>query len=141
MGLSEDQFFDCTPVYFMRRRRAWLQNRNGMEEARFIAFHVMKAGGYKVRRLTDIVKFPWDVVVRRVHLEAWDSPAMKQFDEEADRALAVLNPAAYEKYMAGKKARAESGGDPVIDRQEALQTTSGSLNQDDRLTISDELTI
>lgn len=73
-----------------------------------MAFHVLKAGGFKVRRLTQIAKFPWDVFAPSVKLEAWDSPAMKKFDEEADRALAVLNPEAYAKYMEGKKARAEA---------------------------------
>lgn len=109
--MAEADFWDCTPTYFMRRRRAWLQNRNGMEEARFIAYHVMKAGGYKVRRLTAIARFPWDVVTPSVQLEAWDSPAMIEFSEAADRALAVLNPEVYAKYMEGKKARAKSPGD------------------------------
>lgn len=105
MGMSEAEFFDCTPCYFMRRRRAFLDNRNGMEEARFVAFYVMKAAGAKIRRLTQIVRFPWDVVTPSVQLEAWDSPAMIEFSEAADRALAVLNPEAYAKYMEGKKAR------------------------------------
>ena len=137
MGMMEQDFWDCTPRYFMRRRQAWLQDRMGMERARFIAYHVMKAGGYKVRRITDIIKFPWDVVVRLVKLEAWDSEAMKKFDEEADRALAVLNPEAYAKYMDGKKARESA----VIDRHSSLQTISGSLNQDDRMTINEQLTL
>lgn len=139
MGMMEQDFWDCTPRYFMRRRQAWLQDRMGMERARFIAYHVMKAGGYKVRRLTQIVKFPWDVVVRNVLLEPWDSEGMKKFDEEADRALAVLNPKAYEEYMAGKKAREQ--GHSVIDRHSSLQTISGSLNQDDGMAINDQLTL
>lgn len=94
-----------TPRYFAARVKAFLENRHGMEEARFVAYHVMKAAGFKIRRLTQIAKFPWDVVVPSVKLEAWDSPAMKKFDEDADRALAILNPAAYAKYMEGKKAR------------------------------------
>jgi len=139
MGMMERDFWDCTPRYFMRRRQAWLQDRMGMERARFIAYHVMKAGGYKVRRLTQIVKFPWDVVERLVQLEPWDSEAMKKFDEEADRALAVLNPKAYEEYMEGKRAREQ--GHSVIDRHSSLQTISVSLNQDDGMAISGELTI
>lgn len=135
MGMMEQDFWDCTPRYFMRRRQAWLQDRLGMEQARFIAYHVMKAGGYKMRRLTDIAKFPWDVVVPLVQLEPWDSEAMKKFDEEADRALAVLNPKAYEEYMEGKKAREKA----VSDRHSSLQTISGSLNQDDGMTINEQL--
>lgn len=107
MGMSEEEFFDCTPVWFMRRRRAWLENRPGMEAARFVSFWVMRAAGAKVKRLTQLAKFPWDVFVPSVKLEAWDSPEMQKFDEEADRALAVLNPAAYEKYMQGKGARVQ----------------------------------
>jgi hypothetical protein len=108
MGMSEAEFFDCTPRYFMRRRRAFLENRNGRENARYIAYYVMKAAGAKIRRLTAIERFPWDVVVRRVDLEAWDSPAMVKFSEDADKALAILNPEAYAKYMAGKQAREEA---------------------------------
>ena len=106
--MSEVEFFDTTPVHFMRRRKAFLQNRNGMEEARFISFHVMKAAGFKVRRFTQIAKFPWDVFVPSVKLEAWDSPEMLKFSEEADRALAVLNPEAYAQYMEGKRQREEA---------------------------------
>lgn len=103
--MAEADFWDCTPRYFMRRRRAFLQNRNGMEEARFISFWVMKAAGAKIRRVTQIARFPWDVFTPSVRLEAWDSPAMLKFDEEADKALAVLNPEVYAKYMEGKRAR------------------------------------
>lgn len=105
MGMSEAEFFDTTPVHFMRRRKAFLQNRNGMEEARFISYHILKAGGFKIRRVTQVAKFPWDVFAPSIKLEAWDSPEMLKFSEEADRALAVLNPEAYAKYMEGKRQR------------------------------------
>lgn len=133
--MSEKQFFDCTPRHFARLRKAWLINRQGMEEARFIAFHVMKAGGYKVRRLTDIVRFPWDRTVRRVKLEAWDSQAMKKFSEDADKALAILNPKAYAEYMAGKQAREEG-------KNIEGMATNPTLNQepnDPEMTIDIEL--
>jgi hypothetical protein len=123
MGMSEEQFFDCTPRHFARLRKAWLINRQGMEEARFIAFHVMKAGGYKVRRFTDIARFPWEKHVRRVQLEDWDSPAMLKFSEDADKALAILNPKAYAEYMAGKKAREEG-------KNIEGMATSQTLNQE-----------
>lgn len=99
----------------MRRRKAFLQNRNGMEEARFIAFHVLKAGGFKIRRLNQVAKFPWDRTVRRVKLEAWDSPEMLKFSSDADRALEILNPKAFAEYMAGKKAREEKSDIPKTD--------------------------
>lgn len=121
--MSEAQFFDTTPRHFVRLRTAWLQNRQGMEEARFVAFHVMKAGGYKVRRFTDIARFPWEKHVRRVQLEDWDSPAMKKFSEDADKALAILNPKAYAEYMAGKAAR--EGGENI----DGLTTTQ-AINQE-----------
>jgi hypothetical protein len=105
MHMAEADFWGCTPRYFMRRRKAFLQNRNGMEEARFVSFNVMKAAGAKIRRVQQICRFPWDVVERRVKLEAWDSPAMLKFDREADEALKILNPEAYAKYMEGKAAR------------------------------------
>ena len=122
----------------MRRRRAWLQNRPGMESARFIAFHVMKAGGYKIRRVEQICRFPWDIVVRRVQLEDWDSPAMKQFDEEADAALAVINPKAYAEYMAGKAAR-ESGGAVGVTPLGPLKGGHVENTEDPDFRISDEL--
>lgn len=135
MRMSEAEFFDTTPAYFMRRRRAWLQNRHGMEEARFVAFFVMKAGGFKVRRLTQIAKFSWDVFVPSVKLEDWDSPAMKKFDEEADRALAVLNPKAYAEYMAGKKAREAASAKPDVERTDAYSVTNDDFYINAELTI------
>lgn len=148
MGMSEAEFFDCTPAHFVRRRRAWLENRNGMEEARFIAFHVMKAGGFKVRRLTQIAKFPWDVVQRRVQLEPWDSPAMVEFSEAADRALAVLNPKAYEEYMAGKKARENADVERIggytmtnVNGTDGGAVTNVEGKNDNALRITEELTL
>lgn len=115
MGMSEADFFDTTPRHFNRLRQAFLDNRNGMETARLISFFVLKAAGSKIRRFDQVLKFPWDVAVRRVQLEPWDSPAMLKFSEEADRALAVLNPKAYATYMAGKEAKAKTAADPAGD--------------------------
>lgn len=125
--MSEAEFFDCTPAHFVRRRRAWLENRPGMEEARFIAFHVMKAAGYKVRRLTQIVRFPWEKAVRRVDLEPWDSPAMLKFSEEADEALKILNPEAWEKYMEGKRQREAAA---TLLTETAIQDADFQLNEE-----------
>lgn len=86
-----------------------MENRNGLEEARLISFYVLKAGGFKIRRLTQVIRFPWDKREPLVKgFQEWDSPEMKAWDEEADRALAVLNPEAYARYMEGKKAREEA---------------------------------
>lgn len=112
MGMCEDDFWHTTMVYFQRRRRAWLHNRPLMEAARFGAFYALKAAGIKIRRYEQVVRFPWDVVVRRVQLEDWNSPAMLRFSEEADRALAVLNPEAYAKYMEGKRLREQAATTP-----------------------------
>lgn len=105
--MTEAEFFDCTPVWFMRRRRAWLENRPGMEAARFVSFWAMRAAGAKVKRLTQICRFSWDKTIRTVNLEPWDSPAMQKFDQEADEALRILNPKAWEQYMEGKAARVQ----------------------------------
>ena len=51
--------------------------------------------------------------MRNVLLEPWDSEGMKKFDEEADRALAVLNPKAYEEYIWRGRKR-ESRGIPSL---------------------------
>ncbi len=101
MGMSEQEFFHTTPVHFMRLRRAWLDNRQGMEEARFVAYHVMKAGGFKVRRLTDIIRFPWEEV-QKIEFEPITKEELDRFSEEADRILEKTNPAAFARYMALK---------------------------------------
>lgn len=105
--MSEAEFWDSTPRYFAARVKAFVENRQGMEEARFVAYYVMKTVDPKNRykRLTQIVKFPWEKALRTVKLEDWDSPEMLKFDEEADKALAILNPEAYAQYMEGKRQR------------------------------------
>jgi len=102
MGMSEQEFWDCTPRYFAMRRKAWLQNRQIMEAARFVAFHVIKTVDIKSRftKLTDIVRFEWEPAPQ---FEPWDKEEMEKFSEQADKALEKLNPAAYAVYMAGKK--------------------------------------
>lgn len=132
MGMSEAEFFDTTPAHFMRRRRAWLDNRPGMEEARFVAFYVMQAAGAKVRRLQQIAKFPWDVVVPSVQLEDWNSPAMLEFDAAADRALAVLNPEAYAKYMEGKR-NPTPGPSPKVEGGSVEGNVAHTVDPDFRL--------
>lgn len=131
MGMSEQDFWDCTPVHFMRLRYAWLQDRLGMEQARFIAYHVMKAGGYRVRRLTDIVRFSWEKYVPRVNLQPWDSPEIVAFSEAADRALAVLNPEAYSKYMEGKRKREEAPPGPPNGGEEGFGLGIGGDSGDE----------
>lgn len=108
MGMSEAEFFDTTPRHFNRLRIAWLNNRPALEAARFVSYHVLRAAGSHIRRFDQVVRFPWDIRQPRVALEPWDSPAMLRFSEEADRALAILNPEAYAAYMAGKEARANA---------------------------------
>lgn len=104
MGMTEAEFYDTTPRHFMRRRRAWLQNRHGMEEARFVAFYVLKAAGFKVRRFDQVARFPWEKR-RRIQWEEQSREELQEFSEAADRALAVLNPEAYARYMEGRAAK------------------------------------
>lgn len=101
MGMSEQQFFHTTPAHFMRRRRAWLENRPGMEEARFVAFHVMKAAGAKIQRLTQVCKFPWETS-QTVEFAPITKEELDKFSDEADRVLEKTNPEAYKRYMALK---------------------------------------
>ncbi len=103
MGMSEAEFWDCTPIYFSLRRKAWLDNRPMMEAARFISFHMIKTvdSKNKFKRLTDIVRFEWDG--EPVKFEPIDQAELDKFSAEADEALKILNPAAYEAYMAGKQ--------------------------------------
>lgn len=103
MGMSEVEFWDCTPSYFALRRRAWLDNRQQMEAARFVAFHVMRSVDTKghLKRLTDIIRFEWDEP--GFEFEPIDKEELEKFSAEADEALKILNPAAYERYMAGQQ--------------------------------------
>ncbi len=103
MGMSEQQFFHTTPAHFMRLRRAWLENRRGMEEARFLAFLMLKSLDAKnrLRRLTDVMRFPWEEP-EKVEFEPITKEELDRFSDEADRILEKTNPEAYKRYMANK---------------------------------------
>ena len=110
-----------------------------MERARFIAYHVMKAGGYKATPDANI-----KISVGCSGAQRTAGTLGQRRDEKIRRGSRTgrwqkLNPKAYEEYMAGKKAREQ--GHSVIDRHSSLQTISGSLNQDDGMAINDQLTL
>lgn len=101
-GMSESEFWDSTPRYMSAKIRALESaQRLAWEQSRYIAFHAIKPGDHKnrLKKLTDLGKFPWErtVFVKQTR-EEYDS-----FNDDADEVLKVMNPGAYEAYMAGKQ--------------------------------------
>jgi hypothetical protein len=99
-----------------------------------VAFFTVKTVDSKnrIRSPERLYRFPWEEERRHVvGFEPWDSPAMLKFSEEADRALAVLNPEAYAKYMAGKQAREQAA---AVER-----TDSAKMTNENEMTINAEI--
>lgn len=103
MGMCEQQFYHTTPAHFMRLRKAWLDNRQGMEEARFLAFYMLKTVDPKnrLRRFTDVHRFPWEKA-QIIEFEPITKEELDRFSDEADEVLKKTNPKAYERYLATK---------------------------------------
>lgn len=112
-GMCEREFWDATPRWLAIRYRAWSEGqRAGWEQARFLAFYVVKTvdAKNKVKRITDIAKFDWDEP-RKPNLQPQSAAEMQQFSDDADEFLKQVNPAAYARYMEGKKAQNGGSGD------------------------------
>lgn len=107
-GMSEAEFWNCTPRYMAAKLKALeLQQQLTWEQSRYIAFHAIKPGDHKnkLQKLTDLGRFPWEVVhFPRVSREDWD-----KFSDEADEVLRVTNPGLYEQYMVAKMERNGKG--------------------------------
>lgn len=101
LSMTEAEFWRTTPRYFAMRKRAWDEAQHvAWEHARFISFHAIKSDPKdKIRRLTDIVRFPWESEPVQI---PFDHESADKFSDEADEFLKKINPAAYEAYMAGK---------------------------------------
>jgi len=105
VGLSQEEFWNTTPRYLDACRRAYESNfRSGWEQARFVAFFVVKTVDSKNRFKSEqsLVRFPWEV--KEDDLPVPTEQEWQKVDEEMDEALKVLNPKVYEEYMKGKQA-------------------------------------
>lgn len=105
VGMSQDEFWNSTPKYLDARKRAYEQHQQlAWEQARYVAFFVIKTvdSKNKFKDEQSITLFPWEK--RKKHeLELPTEEEWNKVDEELDNALKVLNPEAYERYMAGRK--------------------------------------
>lgn len=80
MHLTEEQFNDSTPAYFMLRLQGMRaqqtqQYRNEWERTRWLAMFILMPHSKKRVKPTDLVKFPWEVAETNAeavinHLEA-----------------------------------------------------------------------
>lgn len=85
MGMSEEQFSDCSPRFFFASHRGFIQHieqqeQSAWERARYVAFYAVMPHAKKgrLRKLTDMGNFPWE-----------GAPAnVPQFKEKTDDEMA-----------------------------------------------------
>ena len=103
-GMSETEFWNCTPRYMSAKVRALESSqRLSWEQSRYIAFHAIKVADHKnrIKGPKDLGSFPWEtdnVVFPEITKEDQDN-----WSDGADEFLKQVNPEAYAAYMAGKK--------------------------------------
>lgn len=108
--MSEAEFWESTPRYLAARQKACQVREQGeWERARYIGFWVVKTvdAKNKFKRFSHLTEFPWEKP-KAVQFTPLTDEEAAQIDEEMDAALKVLNPKAYEIYMAGKKGMSKS---------------------------------
>lgn len=67
MGMSEQEFLDCSPRYFFARHRGFVrhherQQQEAWERARYLAFYTLSPHAKKgrLKKLSDLGRFPWE---------------------------------------------------------------------------------
>lgn len=106
MSMSEVEFWDTTPAYFMARHHAHRREcQERLEQVRFISFIVAKtvdtSGAFK--KPADLIPFSWDPAPKEfAPLTEEDRVELRKFDDDADQILKITNPEAYALYIAGK---------------------------------------
>ena len=104
-GMTEQEFWDSTPRYFMIRcRTALQQRRRKLEDLRFTAFYTLLAGGVKLREYTDVCRFEWEPAPE---FDPVPQEELDAFGGEADEILRITNPKAWEAYMAAKQTQTQ----------------------------------
>jgi len=102
-GMSEREFWQSTPRFFFARYKAWIEDRNGWEQARFIAFHTMKTIDAKrqIRSVRDIAQFPWEEQEKPV-FDDISQEEMRKFSNDADEHLKSHNPTLWATIVAAR---------------------------------------
>jgi hypothetical protein len=101
-GMTESEFWDSTPRYLSACVEAVQQRQQlSWEQSRYIAFHAIKVGDTKnkLRKLTDLNKFPWEVSTPR----PINRMEMTEFSDDADEILRITNPTIYAALQAAKQ--------------------------------------
>lgn len=102
-GMSEREFWQSTPRFFFARYKAWLEDQNGWEQARFIAFHVMKTIDAKrqIRSVRDIAIFRWEDDLKP-DFEEISREEVQKFSNDADEFLKKHNPTLWATIVAAR---------------------------------------
>lgn len=109
-GMSEAEFWGCTPKYlFMRYESEQRSYRQTWEQTRFLSFTMFKTvdSKNKIRKPQDVCKFPWEQEVPRFVKQSKEQ--LQAFSDEADEILRQTQPEMYAKYMAAKNAQQNAG--------------------------------
>ena len=106
LGMTEDEFWDCTPSFFFARSyAARTRTEDEWEQTRWLGFVVARLAGAKnIRKPSDLLPFAWDkkpVLFKIPTGETLDR--MIKMSDDADETLKKVNPKAYAAFMAGKK--------------------------------------
>ncbi|HNB51101.1 MAG TPA: hypothetical protein PK530_04130 [Anaerolineales bacterium] len=103
-GMTEAEFWDSTPRYFAARLRAWSDARKReLQDLRTTHFFIVRAAGAKITSPENLYRYEWEAA-RVVEFEPMDEVEMQRFSDEADEALRILNPEAWERYIRDKAA-------------------------------------
>lgn len=85
--MSEDEFWQATPVYFAARVEAYTKHRqNAIEDARFAAWLIVGPQLKNPVRLTKFYPLPWEEE-SIPQFAPIDPDVIRKFNEEADRIL------------------------------------------------------
>lgn len=102
-GISESDFWACTPKYlFMRNESLMEGQRLGWEQTRYLSYIMLKTvdSKNKIRKPQDVCKFPWEQEVPRFVKQSKEQ--LQAFSDEADEILRITQPEVYKKYMEAK---------------------------------------
>ena len=103
-GMSEKEFWECTPKYLFMRQKATTQKMQlSWEQTRFLSYTMYKTvdSKNKIRKPEDVCKFPWEQDVPRFAPQTREQ--LEAFDREADEILRLTQPEVYKKFMEAKQ--------------------------------------
>lgn len=102
-GMSEADFWACTPKYLFMRHEGMVEGqRLDWEQTRYLSYIMLKTVDSKnrIRRPQDVCKFPWEQIVPRFVKQTKEQ--LQAFSDEADEILRITQPEMYKKYMEAK---------------------------------------